>query len=85
MSYQVHMPPLPLLCLLGALIVPCNKQPTQQASMKKEAAKPNFMFQEIREAASQEQESSKPLKHLKNRVPNSQYRVLTMHKAVILL
>jgi hypothetical protein len=25
------------------------------------------------------------LKHLKNRVPNSQYRVLTMHKAVILL
>jgi hypothetical protein len=53
--------------------------------MKKEAAKPNFMFQEIKEAASQEQESSKPFKHLKNRVPNSQYRVLSMHTAVILL
>jgi hypothetical protein len=43
------------------------------------------MFQEIKEAASQEQESSKPFKHLKNRVPNNQYRVFTMHTAVILV
>jgi len=79
------MPPLLLIFRLGALIVSLQQAATQQASMKKEAAKPNFMFQEIKEAASQDQESSKPFKHLKNRVSNSQYRVLTMHKAVILL